>query len=303
MTQNKWAKNLENTTTYKVNRNIDPKVFIIDCRFAYEFRGGHIKGAINISDPKVIELLFIENYYLFSNNEFLRYFSTFKDTSLNSVKSETIVGSFKKHMNEERLHKNREIQKSKPLNTIKRLHTSSLVSSSLIMENNSALTKINHRQTDTSLDPDFKTHRDAKATIKNINSRPKPGNSIKTNVTDITIILYCEFSSKRAPDMYNHLRKLDRKANAANYPKLYYDNLYLLENGYSGYVSSHKHLCTGDKGRYVKMVDPKFDAEFKRSNKLLNRQWSAYNKVSFSSCVDIKYQFKALSFGENKLFF
>ena len=24
---------------------------VIDCRFAYEFKGGHIKGAININNP------------------------------------------------------------------------------------------------------------------------------------------------------------------------------------------------------------------------------------------------------------
>lgn len=33
---------------------------IIDCRYNYEYRGGHIQGAINISDPKDMEF-FLEN--------------------------------------------------------------------------------------------------------------------------------------------------------------------------------------------------------------------------------------------------
>jgi len=37
------------------------KFLIIDCRYDYEFRGGHIKGAVNICERKTIELFFIAN--------------------------------------------------------------------------------------------------------------------------------------------------------------------------------------------------------------------------------------------------
>jgi M-phase inducer tyrosine phosphatase len=28
---------------------------VIDCRFGYEFQGGHIKGALNFQDPETLE--------------------------------------------------------------------------------------------------------------------------------------------------------------------------------------------------------------------------------------------------------
>lgn len=34
---------------------------IIDCRFAFEYDGGHIKGAENVYDPRLLERLFLEN--------------------------------------------------------------------------------------------------------------------------------------------------------------------------------------------------------------------------------------------------
>ena len=35
-------------------------LFIIDCRFAYEYNGGHIRGATNIFDPGVLKLQFFD---------------------------------------------------------------------------------------------------------------------------------------------------------------------------------------------------------------------------------------------------
>lgn len=37
------------------------RYFIIDCRYDYEYRGGHIRGAMNISDPNyIVERFFSE---------------------------------------------------------------------------------------------------------------------------------------------------------------------------------------------------------------------------------------------------
>ena len=37
------------------------KIIVIDCRFDYEFKGGHIKDAKNVSDPNDLEKLFFHN--------------------------------------------------------------------------------------------------------------------------------------------------------------------------------------------------------------------------------------------------
>ena len=248
------------------NQSTNHSHIIIDCRFSYEFRGGHIKGAVNISDPKVIETLFIENRELFTNEEFLKYFSTFRDTSLSLAKSEALINSFKKNQ----LTQDSK-PKEKPLKSAKKLYTSSFVSTSTV---------------------DNSHH----ASVQNNDS------CTKTSHSDLTIVFYCEFSSKRAPDMYNHLRKLDRKANAANYPSLFYSQLFLLENGFSGFVKKHKAFCTGEGRKYVKMSDVNHELDFKRSNKMLTQQWNTYSKgVERGSGAKIK--FKTINPDKNKLFF
>lgn len=239
---------------------------IIDCRFAYEFRGGHIKGAINISDPKVVESLFIGNHELFTDDEFLKYFSTFRDTSLSFVKSEALVNTFKKN-----LHNRDSESKDELIKSSKKLYTSSFMSTSTI---------------DNSLT----------ASVQNQNSCDKASQD------DLTIVFYCEFSSKRAPDMYNHLRKLDRKANAARYPSLFYDKIFLLENGFSGFVKKHKAFCTGEGRKYVKMADLNYESDFRRSNKKLTQQWKMYSK-GVEKGSGGKMKFKTINPDKNKLFF
>ena len=37
-----------------------PNIVIVDCRFDYEYQGGHIKGAININSKEALEETFFE---------------------------------------------------------------------------------------------------------------------------------------------------------------------------------------------------------------------------------------------------
>lgn len=39
----------------------DVELLIVDCRFSYEFEGGHIHGAINITDPFILEKLLLHS--------------------------------------------------------------------------------------------------------------------------------------------------------------------------------------------------------------------------------------------------
>jgi len=48
------------------------------------------------------------------------------------------------------------------------------------------------------------------------------------------LILHCEFSTHRAPDMANFIRQMDRDINLkSGYPQLCYPQIFLLEGGYS----------------------------------------------------------------------
>ena len=41
--------------------SLDHDLYIIDCRFNYEFDGGHIQGASNINDPDTLKEIFFDN--------------------------------------------------------------------------------------------------------------------------------------------------------------------------------------------------------------------------------------------------
>lgn len=46
------------------------------------------------------------------------------------------------------------------------------------------------------------------------------------------IVFHCEFSQRRGPALWRALRDMDRKINAANYPKVFFPEMYVLEKGY-----------------------------------------------------------------------
>eukprot|EP01105_Mastigella_eilhardi_P020422 TRINITY_DN4864_c0_g1_i1.p2 TRINITY_DN4864_c0_g1~~TRINITY_DN4864_c0_g1_i1.p2 ORF type:complete len:163 (+),score=48.02 TRINITY_DN4864_c0_g1_i1:276-764(+) len=51
----------------------------------------------------------------------------------------------------------------------------------------------------------------------------------------LTVVLYCEFSSHRAPKCAQYLRSLDRKLNLLRYPLVSYPRVLLLRGGYSSF--------------------------------------------------------------------
>lgn len=45
----------------KSSKNQKEKLIIIDCRYSYEYQGGHIQGALNIQDPNEMESKLFNN--------------------------------------------------------------------------------------------------------------------------------------------------------------------------------------------------------------------------------------------------
>ncbi|OON18931.1 rhodanese-like protein, partial [Opisthorchis viverrini] len=66
-----------------------------------------------------------------------------------------------------------------------------------------------------------------------------------------TFVLHCEFSSQRAPKLFNLLRNHDRSLHLNFYPALRYPKVYVLRGGYAAFYRSHPELCT-PRG-YLKM--------------------------------------------------
>lgn len=93
-----------------------------------------------------------------------------------------------------------------------------------------------------------------------------------------SIFFYCEFSSARAPGLFNKWRQIDREV-LSLYPNLKFENIYLLNKGYSKFVKQYPELCSNDGG-YVTMRDKRFESEMnegfnlrksKKAEKVRNR--------------------------------
>lgn len=69
-------------------------VFVIDCRFEYEFHGGHIKGAFNINDPRVLVRLFFEHKWT-QSSEFFSYLAEFRDSRVDFQLANSILDRFR----------------------------------------------------------------------------------------------------------------------------------------------------------------------------------------------------------------
>lgn len=226
--------------------NCSKELIMIDCRFGYEFQGGHIRNAVNINDSDVIEYLFFENGYLFQRLDFLHYFQAFKGSIINMPEAKALIKNYEKIengvQNDRSVHDMKQFVSSKSENHI-------LISTDE-KENCFGILNV----------PIFQGKRANSHTgIENKSFCIESQNLMKKSLcgsVDINIVLYCEFSSKRAPSMYTAFRSFDRKANVESYPQLHFPNLYLLNKGYDGFVKEYSKHCDGEGSKYVQMLFP-----------------------------------------------
>ena len=101
----------------------------------------------------------------------------------------------------------------------------------------------------------------------NSDENKQPAESKKRNI----IVFHCEFSSERGPKMSRFLRKMDREANKACYPSLYYPELYLLEGGYKAFYEQYPELC--DPHKYTPMIHPNHTNDVKHF-RVKSKSWS-----------------------------
>lgn len=75
------------------------------------------------------------------------------------------------------------------------------------------------------------------------------------------LIFHCEFSSHRGPRMALHIRSQDRVANGANYPNLFFPELYVLDGGYRDFFAKYKEYC--DPQQYIEMKNIAYKQDLK----------------------------------------
>lgn len=175
-----------------MNNDQNLKFLIIDCRYDYEYQGGHIQGAINVDSPETLEHIFFKNKHVISDQRFL-----------DALKQDP----------------------SGPLFT--------------------AL-----MQSDGTCMPE----------------------TPPTDDSPPILIFHCEFSQKRGPRGLRALRNLDRKINSANWPKLDYPEIYILEGGYREFVSQCGDFCS-PKNSYIEMVDKNYRTHYAEAREKEKKYW------------------------------
>ena len=251
-------------------------VVIIDCRFDYEFKGGSIKESINISDPRVIEHIFIKNKRFFQLKDFRLFFTKIKGKSVTietfEILKREFVGcskfgfdfSFRLKQKVDFKHLSKFLKAKKTHNKKQKKGFSDPYI--YITE---AKKKAIRKRLKSFLSSD-KGLLEKKENYRENFLKKK----LKKSLQELVIIFYCEFSSKRAPSLYGHLRNLDRLANMKSYPSLFYPNIYLLDGGYSKFVKNNDKFCVGKKNKYRRMLDKRDRGTFFKRNEELREIWA-----------------------------
>ena len=86
------------------------------------------------------------------------------------------------------------------------------------------------------------------------------------------IVLYCEFSSERAPRMFRYLRNMDRRKHLADYPKLTFPHMYVLKGGYQTFHEQFPSMCNPQHA-YIRMHDAAHLEDHKASRKIVKAAW------------------------------
>ncbi|XP_074640192.1 M-phase inducer phosphatase 1-like [Tubulanus polymorphus] len=108
----------------------------------------------------------------------------------------------------------------------------------------------------------------------------------RKTVTDknkrLVIIFHCEFSSERGPKLSRYLRGEDRTVNAADYPALYYPEIYLLEGGYKAfYNQTHlRDLC--EPQAYTPMLHEDYTQDLKHF-RAKSKSWNGEKSNRFKT--------------------
>ena len=91
---------------------------------------------------------------------------------------------------------------------------------------------------------------------------PDKPSSAKSNAKRQILIFHCEFSSERAPRMYDFVRETDRRVNGTQYPLLDYPEIYVLHAGYREFFKRFSDFCF--PRNYIEMYDENYKEDMKK---------------------------------------
>lgn len=203
------------------------RLVTLDCRHFYEYAGGHLRGALNISSPEAMSFLFTELQHLLTSDEFLGELMALTGTEI-------------------------------------RLQDLQRVSAGLLSRSKARAEQSSQCSGAECLYPC--QHSAAPGQTE--------GGSPSSSLLVVPVfVLHCEFSSQRAPNMYNLIRQIDRNSNKV-YPKLTFPQMFVIRGGYEA-------CSLAGRLPYRRMILQEFQEECARCESILNQEWKLLKKAKF----------------------
>ncbi|CAH8439584.1 unnamed protein product [Dicrocoelium dendriticum] len=260
---------------------------IVDCRFPYEYEGGHIRDAINI----------------FTHSDLVQEIFNRVPAQRPPGKSgppKLLGGSLAR-----RLSKAPREPLSAPCEPISDEDDSDDYVSFDHFTSEASQLELAVAKTE---EQNCSVHSDdalgarSEPSLSTVSNGSSSSGSTTTYEPAFVVIFHCEFSSQRAPDLATFLRNIDRISNYHRYPFLYFPEIYIMKGGYSAFYQSYPHLCAPDN--YVKMSHRDYRTQFRIYRRLTKRVSSAciacirpQHKLLHSPIVDTVTSFDQPSVG------
>lgn len=216
-----------------LERGIKHRLVIVDCRYFYEYEGGHIRGAINISSPLVAD-------HLFKTRKDLMFDERFLDLLLATEGREVSLED---------------------------------------IENMAACCSTDTADLGAGIRPRAKTTGQSPAK-RNSGAKVAGDDDFKLAVSKVVpvIILHCEFSSQRGPNIFRHIRSVDRGYN--RYPELSFPQLFVLKGGYEVFVRESGHACSPHCA-YRPMLCRDWKQVMRVQESKVAEEWKAIKKTKY----------------------
>lgn len=251
----------------------DARFLLIDCRFEYEFHGGHIRGSFNVNDPAVIKTLFFSREWQ-KLQKYFDFLNLYRDSVIDLELAEEIVSKFENRLELEKIQSQSQSQNpqnlnkgEKKLNELSKQNITKILKRDLIrlrkikqntknlsgkkflelikakdniikIANEMEIDLMELFKNEKQMNKFFMKHETEKIAINLSNRENEPENQEQT----VIFVFLCEFSSERGPRMCNFFRSCDRKTN--EYPNLTFPLNYLMKGGYSEFHKNYKYFCT-----------------------------------------------------------
>jgi Rhodanese-like domain len=216
-----------------LERGIKHRLVIVDCRYFYEYEGGHIRGAINICSPLVAD-------HLFKTRKDLMFDERFLDLLLATEGREVTLEDIEKL---------------------------------------AACCSTERADLEAGIRPRAKTTGQSPAK-RNSGAKVAGDDDFKLAVSKVVpvIILHCEFSSQRGPNIFRHIRSVDRGYN--RYPELSFPQLFVLKGGFEVFVREFGFACSPHCA-YRPMLCRDWKQVMRVQESKVAEEWKAIKKTKY----------------------